>query len=60
MARTLEQITREMLGSYAFQVAQLSAQLEAAKEQIATLQQQLAEAQSKPRLALVNEQEQAG
>lgn len=56
MARKLEQITIDMLGSYAFQVAQLSARLEAQADELADLKRQLADATASPRLALVNEE----
>ena len=73
MARTLEQVTRDMLGGYAFQIAQLSAQLEASNEKIAStiqerdvlsqkivgLEAELAEAK-KPRMSLVSESERTG
>lgn len=54
MARTLQQIVSDMLGGYALQIAQLSAQLESAREEIATLKAQLSDAQQKPRLGLVD------
>lgn len=57
MARKLEQIIAEMLGGYAVQVAQLSARVEALTEENAALKQQIAERDTKPRMALVPETE---
>ncbi len=43
MARTLEQILQEMLGSQAFRIAAQASQLESAQEKIHTLEARIAE-----------------
>jgi len=54
MARTVEQILKEILGAQAFQIAVLTAQLEKSRELAAPSAAQ--KASEPPRLSLVDEQ----
>jgi hypothetical protein len=54
MARTVEQVLKDILGAQAFQIAVLTAQLEKARELAAPATAQ--KASDPPRLSLVEEQ----